>query len=126
QQKTPRPMADEGSTRGAPAGAVTSRVACVRESGNACSQPRPARDRSSTQSLTRPKMWNHRIKWWSSSALPRAHAGPVALLVGEHPERRRGLVADQRATGRERRGDALLGHVVRHVHVEVEALLGHL
>ena len=59
---------------------------------------------------------------WSVAALPGADAGLVALGVGEHPERGRGAVVDQRAARLERGGDPLLGDVVRHRDVDVEAL----
>src|ERR1700733_4314902 len=42
----------------------------------------------------------------SAAVLPGGQAGPVALGVGEHPEARCFLVADQRAAGGERRLNA--------------------
>ena len=58
----------------------------------------------------------------SVAALPGAYAGFVALWVGEDPEGRRGLVGHQRATRRECRSDALLGHIVRNGDVEMDAV----
>ena len=55
--------ADEGSTRVLRLRAVSSRVACVRESRGVaqnacCAHHAPARDRRSTQSATRPESWD--------------------------------------------------------------------
>src|SRR5215207_699523 len=52
----------------------------------------------------------------------RADADLVAVGVGEHGERRRFLVVDDLAAGRDTSGYALLGHVGRYPEVDVEAL----
>src|SRR4051812_44335981 len=41
-----------------------------------------------------------------AALLPGAQADPVALGIGQHPETRRGRIADQRAARRHRRVDA--------------------
>ena len=59
----------------------------------------------------------------ASAVEPGADAGPVAVGVRDHPERRRLGVAHERAAGVEHGLEAALALVVRHPDVEVPALL---
>ncbi len=58
----------------------------------------------------------------SVAPVPGGDARLVALRVGQHPERGRALVADERAAGVQRAADPALGGLRRHPDVEVPAL----
>jgi len=53
---------------------------------------------------------------------PTAHAGLVALRVGQDPPRGRVLVGDQASARADRCRDARLGLIVRHVDIHVNAI----
>ena len=64
----------------------------------------------------------HPDLYCSAPTLPGADARLVALGVGENPERGGSCVGDEGASGRECRGNAMFGDVVRDSDIDVDAV----
>ena len=122
---TKNPSAEVGEGRRGDEPGLNPRVGRVRGGacpGCACDHGPRRGSRPSSASVGRPACWDSRLTPRLSRVLARGHARLVALGVGQHPEPRGVLVADQDPAGLERRPRSALGDLGRHPDVEVEAL----